>query len=334
MHAVGKATAASGGSRGDRLRFPRIRYRPPFRRQVWYYTPPVLAPRGAPERRFAQTGRRPMRTAYVLVAAVLASACTATVDKQSVKATQTAPESTQVEVVRIPYDPSLPYYVVTVEPLSFDAGGEGGGSAPPVPGRRYGWGPWGWGLLPEGPRARPYNPPPQGASGNMGSAIASQLVTALSNAGNVRIIDYDYYLENKNRPANLVRKSQREVGPFVIRGSVTEFNEVAEATGSSTGGSLGAVGAALGIAGAIAGNTPAAATGAGVAVANPTFENTKARRTGSVAMDLKIVSPGSGRLLGSVVANGSFTSESAARSEEHTSELQSHSDLVCRLLLE
>jgi curli biogenesis system outer membrane secretion channel CsgG len=150
------------------------------------------------------------------------------------------------------------------------------------------------------------------ASGNVGAAIASQLVTALSNAGNIRIIDYDYYLENKSKPGNLVKKSQREVGPFVIRGSVTEFNEVAEATGSSTGGSLGAVGAALGIAGAIAGNTPAAATGAGVAVANPTLENTKARRTGSVAMDLKIVSPSSGRLLGSVVANGSFTSEAAA----------------------
>src|SRR5439155_757572 len=89
-------------------------------------------------------GRKPMRRMYVLAIAVLASACTATVDKQSVKATQTAPESTQVEVVRLPYDPSLPYYVVTVEPLSFDAGGEGGGSAPPVPGRRYGWGPWGW----------------------------------------------------------------------------------------------------------------------------------------------------------------------------------------------
>src|SRR5439155_1214505 len=86
----------------------------------------------------------------------------------------------QVDVVRIPYDPSLPYYVVTVEPLSFDASGEGGGSAPPVPGRRYGWGPWGWGLLPEGPQARPYNPPPQGASGNMGSAIASQIVSPSS----------------------------------------------------------------------------------------------------------------------------------------------------------
>src|SRR5713101_8352901 len=172
-----------------------------------------------------------MRAFCLLLGVVaLAAGCTATVDKQSVKATQNAPESTQVDVVRIPYDPSLPYYVVTVEPLGFDADGGGGGSAPPVPGRRYGWGPWGWGLLPEGPQARPYNPPPQGASGNMGAAIAAQLVTALSNAGNVRIIDYDYYLANKNRPGNLVKKNQGEVGPFVVRGSVTEFNEVAEAT--------------------------------------------------------------------------------------------------------
>jgi curli biogenesis system outer membrane secretion channel CsgG len=238
--------------------------------------------------------------------------CTAAVDKQSVRATQTAPESTQVEVVRIPYDASLPYYVVTVEPLAFDAASGGGGSAPPVPGRRYGWGPFGWGLLPEGPQARAYNPPPQGASPQMGGAIASQLVTALSNVGNVRIIDWDYYLQNKSKPGSLVKKSEREVGPFVIRGNVTEFNEIAEATGSSTGGSLGGLGAALGVAGAIAGNTPAAVTGASVAIANPTFENTKARRTGSVAMDLTIVNPANGRLVGSVVANGSFTSESAA----------------------
>jgi curli biogenesis system outer membrane secretion channel CsgG len=248
----------------------------------------------------------------VLAVAVLASACSATVDKASVKATQTAPESTQVEVVRVPYDPSLPYYVVTVEPFSFDADSGGGGSAPPVPGRRYGWGPFGWGLLPEGPQARAYNPPPQGASANMGPAIAAQLVTAMSNAGNVRIIDYDYYAQNQSRPGSLAKKSEHEIGPFLIRGSVTEFNEVAEAAGSSTGGSLGGLGAALGVAGAIAGNTPAAVTGAGVALANPTYENTKARRTGSVAMDLKIVNPSNGRLVGSVVANGSFTSESAA----------------------
>src|SRR5437870_13178320 len=134
-----------------------------------------------------------MRSVYVLAVAVLGNACTATVDKQSVKATQNAPESTQVEVVRIPYDPSLPYYVVTVEPLSFDAGGGGGGPAPPVPGRRHGWGAWGWGLPPEGPQARPYNPPPQGAPGNMGAAIPSPLVTALTNAGHVPLHGSDSY---------------------------------------------------------------------------------------------------------------------------------------------
>ena len=99
---------------------------------------------------------------------------------------------------------------------------------------------------------------------------------------------------------------------FVVRGSVTEFNEIAEASGKSSGGSLGGLGVALGVAGAIAGNAPAAYTGAGLAVANPTYENTVARRTGSVAMDLTIVNPRDGRLVGSVMANGSFTSESAA----------------------
>src|SRR6185369_1784999 len=126
----------------------------------------------------------------MLALAVLAAGCaTATVDKQSARATAVAPESTQVDVVRVPYDPSLPYYVVVVEPFTFDADGSPASSAPRTPGTRYGWGPFGWGLLPEGPRAEAYNPPPQGASERMGVAIANQLVTALGNAGNVRIID-------------------------------------------------------------------------------------------------------------------------------------------------
>jgi curli biogenesis system outer membrane secretion channel CsgG len=252
------------------------------------------------------------RSGLMMACALFAAACTATVDKGSVRATQTAPESTRVDVVQIPYDPSLPRYVVTVEPLAFDASPGSDAGAPPIPGRRprYGWGPWGWGILPEGPQARPYNPPPQVASGNMGNAIASQLETALSNAGNISIIDFEYYLQHKGRPGALVKRG--EVGPFIIRGSVTEFNEVAEASGESVGGSLGGLGVALGVAGAIAGNAPAAYTGAGVAAANPTFDNTKARRTGSVAMDLKLVNPNDGRLLGSFVANGSFTSESAS----------------------
>ena len=249
----------------------------------------------------------------MLLIAALASACaTARVDKQSVRATGEAPESTRVDSIYIPYDPSLPYYVVTVEPFTFDADGSASPTAPRTPGTRYGWGPWGWGLLPEGPRAQAYNPPPQGASSQMGFAVANQLVTALGNAGNVRIIDYDFYVQHRGKPSALVKRSAREVGPFVVRGSVTEFNEIAEATGSSTGGSAGALGAALGVAGAIAGNREATIAGAALGIANPTYEKTVARRTGSVALDLKLVDPSSGRIAGTLVASGSFTSESAA----------------------
>jgi curli biogenesis system outer membrane secretion channel CsgG len=253
------------------------------------------------------------RTILVLAVSLFLGACgQATVNKQSVRATDQAPESTQVDVIRIPYDPAYPRYVVTVEPLTFDADGSAGGDAPPVPGRRYGWGPWGWGLLPEGPRAEVHNPPPQGVSGAVGNAIANQLTTALSNVGNIVVIDYDFYVGNRGNPGKLANRKAGEVGPFLIRGSVTEFNEIAEASGSSTGGSLGTVGAALGIAGAVAGNAPAAITGAAVGLANPTYEKTVARRTGSVAMDLRVVNPTDGRIAGSVMANGSFTSESAA----------------------
>jgi curli biogenesis system outer membrane secretion channel CsgG len=165
-------------------------------------------------------------------------------------------------------------------------------------------------LLPEGPQARAYNPPPAGVGGNVGQSIAAQLVTALSNVGNFAVIDWDHYVQNQKKPSALVKRG--EVGPFVIRGSVTEFNEIAEASGESTGGSLGGLGVALGVAGAIAGNAPAAYTGAGLAVANPGYEKNVARRTGSVAMDLKVVNPRDGRLAASVMANGSFTSETAS----------------------
>jgi curli biogenesis system outer membrane secretion channel CsgG len=258
---------------------------------------------------------RMKRVAMLAALGVLAGGCaTATVDKTSVRATQTAPESTQVEIVRIPYDPAYPYYVVTVEPLTFDADRGGGATtAPRAPGtRRYGWGPWGWGLLPTGPEAQAYAPPPSGAGGNMGHAIASQLESALGNAGNVIVIDHDHYLEHKANPAKLVDQRKGEVGPFVIRGSVTEFNEIAEASGQTTGGSLGAIGAAAGIAGAIAGSRETAIAGTGLALANPTYEHTVARRTGSVAMDLKIVNPVDGRIVGTATAHGSFSSESAA----------------------
>jgi curli biogenesis system outer membrane secretion channel CsgG len=243
------------------------------------------------------------------VCAVLASCAPATVDKQSVRATAGQPESLQVEVVRIPYDASLPTYVVAVEPLHIAVDGSGGGEAPPVPGRRYGWGPWGYGLLPEGPQAEAYNPPPAGMSDRVGHGVSAQLISALGNVGNVQVVDYDYFVANRGKPSVLVKKG--EVGPLLIKGSITEFNEVAEAQGSARGGGLGVLGAGLAIGGAIAGNTPATVAGSSLALANPTYNNTRMRRTGSVGMDLQLMDPRNGRIVGTAVCAGKFTSEAA-----------------------
>jgi curli biogenesis system outer membrane secretion channel CsgG len=253
-----------------------------------------------------------MRRALIVAAAcaALAGCATATVDKQSVRATSGQPESLQVDVVRIPYDPSLPTYVVAVEPLQIAVDGSGGGAgAPPVPGRHYGWGPWGYGLLPEGPQAEAYNPPPAGMSDRVGHGVSAQLISALGNVGNVQVVDYDYFVANRGKPSVLVKKG--EVGPLLIKGNITEFNEVAEAQGSARGGGLGVLGAGLAIGGAIAGNTPATIAGSSLALANPSYNNTRMRRTGSVGMDLQMMDPRNGRIVGTAVCAGKFTSEAA-----------------------
>jgi hypothetical protein len=129
-------------------------------------------------------------------------------------------------------------------------------------------------------------------------SCVAQLLSALGNSGNIVVIDYDHYLKNANSPSKMLRPG--EVGPFVIKGTATEFSEVAEANNERQGGSLGWAGTVLGIA------------GAAVSAANPTWENTKPRRTGAVGLDLQIVEPDSGWILGTIISHGSFTAESAS----------------------
>jgi curli biogenesis system outer membrane secretion channel CsgG len=237
------------------------------------------------------------------------AACTATVDKRSVQATQTAPVSAQVETVSIPYDASQPIYVVTVEPLEVGAG-SGGGITQAAAGHRSGWGPWGWALPGPAPTAPgAYTPDPQVLDDRVGKGVAAQLISALGNVGNLVVIDYEHYRKNQGNPAALLRSG--EVGPFVIKGTVTEFNEVAEADADRHGGSLGWVGTVTGVAGAVADEPAVAVGGAVLSAANPTWEKTRARRTGSVGMDLQVVAPQSGRMVGTIVSHGSFSAESA-----------------------
>lgn len=244
----------------------------------------------------------------------LAVGCTATVDKGSVQAKAGAPTSMQVETVRIPFDPNQPMYVVTVEPLQVGADGSAGGPPPDSGQSRAGysgWGPFGW-IGPQGgsPAPQAYNGPMQGMSDKVGKGIAAQLLSALGNSGNIVVIDYDHYLKNQDNPASMLRPG--EVGPFVIKGTITEFNEVAEANNERQGGSLGWAGTVLGVAGAISGTPGAGIAGAAVSAANPTWENTKARRTGAVGMDLQVVDPSSGRMVGNIVSHGNFSAESAS----------------------
>ena len=245
-----------------------------------------------------------------LTVAVVLAGCATTVDKASVRATEGAPVSTQVEIVKIPFDPSLPKFIVTVEPLMLGTEGSPGAAVPTAGGARFGWGPWGWGPWPVGsPSPLAYSPPAAGISERVGTGIAAQLVSGLTNAGNTVVVDYQHYLNNKHNPAALVGPG--EVGLFVIKGTVTEFSEVAEAGEQTKGASFGWVGTVLGIAGAVAGVPGAGIAGAGLSAADPKYQETRMRRTGSVAMDVQLVDPATGRILGSSVASGKFTAESA-----------------------
>ena len=217
-----------------------------------------------------------MRVLALLLGGLAAACRPAAVNKPVVRPPVDAIESSRVGLVRVPYDPSQPYYLLTIEPFTFD--GDASSTAPDV---RHGWGPSGWGLLPDDPRAQARDQPPAGASGQMGNAIANQLVTVLGNTGNIRILDYEYYWRRRDKPATLVRRNAGEVGPFVIRGSVTEFNEIAETTGAA------------------------------LHPANTKSRRAVARRTGSVAIDLNIVDPTNGQVAATINANGSFTNESA-----------------------
>lgn len=78
---------------------------------------------------------------------------------------------------------------------------------------------------------------------------------------------------------------------------------------SEKAGVLGWAGTVLGITGAVSG-TPSVGIAAAISAANPTWENTKARRTGSVGLDLQVVEPSSGRMFGTIASHGSFTATS------------------------
>lgn len=218
----------------------------------------------------------------VIFMVALITGCTTT--SQEGLATQAqaqagAPTAAQVEVLSLPYDGNLPTYVVAVDPLDYSASGQisGGGA--------------------------------HAQTTDIGKGLSAQLMTALSKWPNISMIDRE--MLTKNPDGTFVCKlGPNELGPFIIKGTVTEFNETAGASEKTRGASLGRVGLIAGIAGAITGEDELTYVGAGLAAANPTFAKGKANRCGMVGMDLQLVDGRSGRILNSFNCSGTFTTVS------------------------
>lgn len=243
-----------------------------------------------------------------LLLAGLGAGC-ASVDASSVQAQAGAPLAAEVPVATIPFDPNLPRFVVAVEPFGTSASGQiSGSAAPTAPGADGSIG----GLLGGGLQGGGANGThvDEGGPGAIGPGVSAQLITALSNCGNISIITPEAVVRNPDGTFSC-KLQPGEVGPFIVKGAVTEFNETADLKGKKRGGSLGLAGVGLGLAGAITGSQALGLAGTGVAVANPTYENEKVRRSGAVGLDVQVIDGRSGRLMRSFNSSGTFTSESA-----------------------
>ena len=206
--------------------------------------------------------------------------CGVSLDSSSVAAQAGAPDSAKAEVVKIPYDKSLPTFVLAVEPFVFTQTPEEGANFTQITIRRG------------------------------GEDLAAKFTTALANVGNFSVIDSG--LKKSKNGVYSARLKKGEKGPYIVRATVTEFTEVAQASSKSRGGSLGWLGVVAGVAGAVSGKSGLAWSGAGLAAANPTYNNSSAEREGMVGIDFRIVDGSSGRVVSAFKSTGTFKSASAS----------------------
>lgn len=232
---------------------------------------------------------------------ILLSGC-ATLNRSSVVASNELPEGSKVEVVQIPRDPSLPKFLVVVEPFNMDSNATVVESASEGSGHC---------TIGNCKASYAYENRSSTTVKTVGHGVSSQLTTALTNAGNIQVLDTA--AAKKNRDGTYTAKlGKGEKGPYIIRGTVTEFTEDADTSGESSGGSLGWLGAVGGIAGAVTGNRGLLWTGAGLAAANPTLKAEEKSRIGMIAFDVQIVDGKTGRIVKGFNVAGTFTSKSAS----------------------
>ena len=255
---------------------------------------------------------------YGFLLFTLIGCATAQVDRNAAKATSSAPAAAKVELISIPDNPSLPTFVVAVEPFTYAAAGTRSGGQQSekanVPGNssRCGW--WASWLsfrnCKDSDAASTQTVNVQQHPDAIGPGVAAQLLTALSNDGNIQMVVVRS-LRRRADGSYSCKLNRGERGPFIIRGTVTEFSETSDMTTESTGGSLGAAGLATGLLGIVTDTDLLTYAGLGVAAANPTLERAKKQRTGMVGLDLQIIDGRTQRIIGAFHSSGSFTTVSA-----------------------
>lgn len=231
------------------------------------------------------------------------------IDKSEAKATSVAPESTQVDKVSFPFDPNLPRYVVVIEPFDYSASGEMSGADSGTPSGGVEASGESYMVLEDGRIQTSWS---SSAGPAIGKGISKQLMTALSGWPNIVLIEPDA-IKNNGDGTYTCKMQPGEVGPFVIRGTVTEFVETAEAETSGKGFDSRKLGLATGIIGGLTGHRTTAAVGAGVAIVGPEYKKEKMKRTGMVGMDIRIIDGRSARITpsGTFDCQGSFTTIAA-----------------------
>lgn len=223
-------------------------------------------------------GKMAMTSIAAAVMMFFANGCvgnvSAYVDREEAQATAKRPVSTEVEAIGIPPNPSLPTWVVVVEPFVMGASGVTSGSKT------------GSSIT---------NPGEQ-----IGPGVAAQLVTSLRKVGNLAVVDYDIYQRNPDKVAGSLQVGEQ--GPFLVKGTVTEFSEMADTSikGKSTGPNIPSLFIPY--------------VGGLVSYGIGTKTESEAKHVGMVGLDIQIVDPAAGRLIASLTAEGSFTSVSVTKS--------------------
>lgn len=221
------------------------------------------------------------------------------VDRTAVQAQAGAPVSAQVEIASVPYDPNLPRYVVAVLPLNYGASGITSGSGREPSGNVQSLAVTPSDLAGGG-----------GAASKEGIGVASQLTTALTRCGNISVVDPSMLIRNPD--GTITCKLQPgEVGPLLIKGTLTEFNETVDASERERTGSLRQVGQAASLLGAVSGAPYATVPGDVLQIADPQWENKKVTRKGMVGMDLQLIDGRTGRIVRGYTCSGTFATQSA-----------------------